>query len=271
MATQRLLSADRFAEIVYSYGDYPIYAPVSVASVDRLLSRASLPDGARILDLGCGAGAWMRRALQIYPTATADGVDLSASALTMARTGILAEGLAKRTRLHEQDATTFDPGDRYDLVLCLGISRAFGGLRPTLDVVGKHLRAGGLVLTGDNFLECEPPQALTDKIPDLREACPDLAGMVDLVLKAGWLSLYGHVSRRDELEETLWINAGSLNRWAMDNPDDPVAAEARELAAKSLDEGLRQYRGVIGYLSLLLAPSALDQASGNQVATSQDD
>ncbi|MFI5783364.1 SAM-dependent methyltransferase [Nocardia sp. NPDC051570] len=255
MAKSLLLSNDRYDEIFYTYADYPICAPVSLASADLLLRRAALPDGARILDLGCGAAGWTRRALRHYPTAIADCIDISAAALAIARTAVSADGVAERVRFHECDVTTFEPGDRYDLVLCVGVSSFLGGLRSTLALAGPYVRPGGLILTGDNFWEREPHQDILDIQPRVREECLDLRGTTDLVTKAGWLPVYGHVSRLDEHDDYWWTTVGAANRWALDNSDDPAASEVHDMAAKALDQWLRLYRGVIGWVDLLLAPA----------------
>src|SRR4051812_34661830 len=75
-----------------AHADHPIAAPVSGAHVMRLLRRTRLPDGARILDLGCGQAAWTLRALAFYHDATADGVDISAEALKAAEQAAEIQG-----------------------------------------------------------------------------------------------------------------------------------------------------------------------------------
>src|SRR4051812_22641372 len=112
--------------------DHPICAPVSEVHLERLLIRAKLPAGARILDLGCGEAAWTLRALELYPDATADGVDISARGLAAAAKDAEARGLSGRIRLHETSAVDFPVTEPYDLVLCVGATHAFGGLAATM-------------------------------------------------------------------------------------------------------------------------------------------
>lgn len=54
---------------------HPIAAPLADQSVAALLRRALRSGDERLLELGCGQGAWLLRALAAHPELTADGVD----------------------------------------------------------------------------------------------------------------------------------------------------------------------------------------------------
>ncbi|XVQ83638.1 SAM-dependent methyltransferase [Microbispora siamensis] len=111
---------DRQLLSAIAHRDRPIAAPVSAASLDRLLRRAALPEGARILDLGCGAGEWSLRALELVPSACADGVDISPHAVAAANEAAVRRGLADRLTLHTMPADAFTAAQPYDLALCVG-------------------------------------------------------------------------------------------------------------------------------------------------------
>lgn len=51
----------------------------------RLLSYVSLPEGAKILDLGCGTGRLLERLASQFPDLTGIGLDLSPEMLRQAR------------------------------------------------------------------------------------------------------------------------------------------------------------------------------------------
>ncbi|MEU9288237.1 methyltransferase domain-containing protein [Streptomyces sp. NPDC048275] len=230
---------------------HPIAAPLSDASVRTLLDRA-VPDGdARLLDLGCGSGAWLLRAQAGRPDLRADGVDSDADALAAARAAADAAGLGDRVAFYAQDAAEFSSPHRYDLVLSIGASHAFGGLLPTLKAAESHLVPGGSVLVGDCFWEHEPDRGTLDA-GFAADEYDDLATTVDQVVAEGWVPLYGHVSTLQEWDDYEWSWTGSLSRWALDHPGDPDHVQALKAAAEHRAAWLHGYRGTLGFVTLLL-------------------
>ncbi|GAA0442706.1 SAM-dependent methyltransferase [Acrocarpospora corrugata] len=234
-----------------AHRDHPIAAPVSGAQIARLLRRARLPESARILDLGCGEAAWTLRALALYQDATADGVDLSAHAIKAAEQAAEAYGVWERIRLHESAAADFPVAEQYDLVLCVGASHAFGGLVPTVEHVRRYLRPNGLALVGEGFWEREPTQeALTLLETDASEYA-GLPATVAAAESAGFSTVYAYTSDQSEWDDYEWSWTGSLLRWANENPG-PDADAARAAALEHRNMWLNGYRGILGFVTLLL-------------------
>ncbi|WP_214103425.1 SAM-dependent methyltransferase [Acrocarpospora catenulata] len=234
-----------------AHRDHPVAAPVSGAHITRLLRRARLAEGARILDLGCGEAAWTLRALALYHDATADGVDISAEGLKSAEQAADAQGVWERIRLHETPAADFPVAEQYDLVLCVGATHAFGGLLPTAEHVRRYLRPGGLAMIGEAFWEREPtPEALA-RLGAEPDDYRDLPGTVALAESAGFTTVYAYTSDLSEWDEYEWSWTGTLLRWANENPG-PDAAVARAAALEHRDMWLHGYRGVLGFVTLLL-------------------
>ncbi|MBX7551976.1 SAM-dependent methyltransferase [Streptomyces sp. NPDC088560] len=235
-----------------AHADHPIAAPLCDDSVHRLLQRGLHRADARVLDLGCGAGEWLVRALTDYPAVRADGVDLSEGALTRAAERARELGVHDRLTLHREDAAVFRAADAHDLVLSVGATHAFGGLLPTLAAARTHLAPGGRVLVGEGIWEREPSQEAVKMLGEFA----DLPTTVDRVVADGWTPVYGHVSTRQELDDYEWSWTGSLSSWALDHPDDPDAEEALEAAAVHREEWLRVYRDVFGFACLVLRRTA---------------
>lgn len=234
-----------------AHSDHPIAAPLSDDSVRTLLDQALRRGDERLLDLGCGQGTWLIRALADRPGLRAEGVDVDAAAIARAREAAAAAGLADRVVFHTLDAREFTSPHRFDLVLSVGAAHAFGGLPPTLEAAAGHLAQGGGVLVGDGFWERPPGQAILDIGFDPEE-CEDLATTVDRVTAAGWTPLYGHVSTQREWDDYEWSWTGSLSRWALDQPEHPDGADALKVADEHRTAWLRGYRGTLGFVTLYL-------------------
>ncbi|NUS09079.1 MAG: class I SAM-dependent methyltransferase [Nonomuraea sp.] len=235
-----------------SHTDHPIAAPLDDDSVRRLLERG-IPHGhARVLDLGCGGGEWLLRALTTHPGLRAEGVDVSESALARAREGATVRGVQDRLVLHREDAAGFAASPVFDLVLSVGATHAFGGLLETLAAARKHLAPGGRVLVGDGFWAGEPSPEAIEMLGDF----DDLATTVDRVVEHGWTPVYGHISTRHELDDYEWSWTGSVASWALDHPEDPAGSEALAVAATHRTEWLRVYRDSFGFVCLVLRPTS---------------
>lgn len=235
-----------------AHAGHPIKAPLDDGSVRKLLDHAVPRGDARALDLGCGGGEWLLRALSGHSGLRAEGVDISEGSLREAAEAADRLGVRERLVLHHQDGAAFASADPFDLVLSVGAAHVFGGLLPTLAAARRHLAPGGRVLIGDGFWEREPT-------PEAVEMLGDFAGLattLDRVAADGWTPVHGHVSSRGELDDYEWSCWGSLASWALDHPADPESAEVLETAATRRTEWLRVYRETWGFVTLVLRPTA---------------
>ncbi|MEU3565294.1 class I SAM-dependent methyltransferase [Kitasatospora sp. NPDC006786] len=236
-----------------AHARHPVAAPLADESVARLLDRATAgTERGRALDLGCGEGAWLLRTLAARPNWRAVGVDLDAAALTRARETATALGVVRRIGLHHVDVREFSSLEPFDVVLCVGATHAFGGLLPTLAAARELLAPGGRLLVGEAFWQCEPSQPALDGLGAAREDFADLATTTDRVLADGWTPVFGHVSSEQEWDDYEFSWTGSLAEWALDHPDHPDAAAAREAADRHRTEWLHGYRGTLGFVTYLL-------------------
>lgn len=127
-----------------AHTEHPIKSPLSDDSVRRLLERG-LPRGdERVLDLGCGTGEWLLRALAVRPGVRAEGVDISEEALAEAAARASDLGVRDRLVLHHRKAEEFVSQEPFDVVLSFGAAHAFGGLIPTLAAARRHLAPGAV-------------------------------------------------------------------------------------------------------------------------------
>jgi SAM-dependent methyltransferase len=231
-----------------AHAGHPIKSPLGDDSVRRLLEQG-LPTGEeRVLDLGCGGGEWLLRALATRPGVHAEGVDVSEDALAQADTAARDLGVRDRLVLHRRKAEEFVSEEPFDVVLSFGAAHAFGGLLPTLAAARTHLAPGGRVLVGDGFWERTPSPEAVEMLGDFA----DLATTVERVEADGWTPVDGHVSSRQELDDYEWSCWGSLSSWALDHPEHPDSPQVLEMATLRRTEWLRVYRDTFGFLSLVL-------------------
>jgi SAM-dependent methyltransferase len=244
------VNRERLSELAHAR--HPIKAPLDDEAVSRLLEHALPRGNGRVLDLGCGGGEWLLRALTMDPHVRAEGVDISEDALTQARRNASGRGVQDRLVLHRQEAESFSSPQLFDVVLSVGATHAFGGLLPTLTAARKHLAPGGRLLVGEGFWDREPSPEAVEMLGDLT----DLATTVDRVIADGWVPVHGHISTRRELDAYEWACWGSLASWALDHPADPDGAQVLKTANARRSEWLRAYRDSFGFVCLVLRPTS---------------
>jgi SAM-dependent methyltransferase len=243
---------DRSTLITATHADHPIASPLNDATVEHLLSRAVRDRTARLLDLGCGGGTWLLRALAAHEGVTAVGVDKTTAGFDGVRAEAARLGVGDRLDLRCEDVTTHRSTTRADVVLNVGAAYAYGSLASALAACRDHLADGGTLVYGDCFWEREPDAAVRAVIEDGPQTFTDLPTTVATVVAEGWTPVYGHVSTPQEWDEYEWCWTGSLARWALDHPEHPDRDEALALAAEHRAEWLGGYRGVLGFVVLLL-------------------
>lgn len=235
---------DRRRLSAIAHADHPVAAPIGAAAVTRLLEQA-LPASGRVLDLGCGRGAWLHAAVGVRPGVVATGVDVDPLVL-----GLAAE-VDPSIEWIEHDAATYAPPVPADVVLCIGSVHAFGSFEAALAGAGRHVAPDGTLVLGDGFWDAPPHEGTFAAGFEVDDHRP-LAEVVDLVVSTGWEVVAAHVSSTEEWDAYEWAWTGTLTRWAIEHPDDPDADGARAAAREHRHHWLRGWRGVLGFVTLVL-------------------
>ncbi len=106
------------------------------------------PDAVSLLELGCGSGTILEG---LGAVGRLTGIDRSPQMLAIAREKVPA------ARLIEADITTFDLGERFDVVVCifdtLNHITTFAGWRALFGHAHAHLEPGGLLIFDVNTAE----------------------------------------------------------------------------------------------------------------------
>ncbi|WP_435178492.1 SAM-dependent methyltransferase [Actinacidiphila sp. bgisy145] len=238
----------------------PLSDARAAAIIDRLAGTAP---PRTVLDIGCGWGAFMLPVLEAVPGATGVGVDLNAEDLARGRAAAEQRGLADRVAFVEESGigTTRGPAD---LVLCLGAGHALtdqsppGHIKAALEALRGLVTPNGRVLYGEGFWEQPPPpDRLAAMWPGASAGeLPDLAGLVDLAVAAGFRPSWIETANADEWDAFESGYQSDTEDWLAAHPGHPLAAETRARLDAHRANWLRGYRGYLGIAYLTLTPAA---------------
>ena len=120
-----------------------------------LLDGLDLPPDGSVLDLGCGWGELLLRAMARAPGARGLGIDRDESALARARATAVARGLDTRVRFEPADLRTYVAAPA-DVVIAVGIGHVRRQIDESLDFLHRHVRPGGSCLFADGFWRATP-------------------------------------------------------------------------------------------------------------------
>lgn len=223
--------------------------PLSEGHAALLLQRLDVVAGAHVVDLGCGWGELLLRAVGADGTGstTGTGVDTDDAALARGRALAVNRSLDKRVTFLKQEAAAWrEPADR---VICIGASHAFGGTPAALTALANLVQPGGRLLFGEGFWERPPTSEATEILGT--EIMP-LADLVEHARSLGWRGL--HVSTADQQEwddfESTWL--AGRQEWLLHHPEDPRAAGLRDELDARLREYVGVYRGTLGLAYFVL-------------------
>lgn len=226
--------------------------PLSEAHGALLVERLAIPDGARVLDVGCGWGELLLRSVSAGgPTTTGTGVDTDGPSIERARALAAKRGLGTRVTFTRQEAAAWrEPADR---VLCVGAAQGFGSTVAALDALAGLVLPGGRLLFGEAFWErpttIEASALLGEQITPLPE-------LVERVRARGWRVLHMSTADQREWDDFESTAVAGRQEWLLRNPDDARAAEVHGELDARLREYVCVYRGLLGMAYLVLGRRA---------------
>ncbi|HEX6287549.1 MAG TPA: class I SAM-dependent methyltransferase [Herpetosiphonaceae bacterium] len=230
-----------------AHGDHIFANPVGEAKIDRVLGLLDLPQGARVLDVGCGNAELLLRLIERYDVVGV-GVDPNAEALAEARRRSAGRVPANRLELHQLPVAEFAaPPGTFDAALCIGATHAYGDYLHTVAALKALVRPGGALLLGEGYWK-QPPApeylALLGATPD---ELTDHAGNVARAVAAGLIPLYSAVSSDDEWDHYEGLYCRAVERYVAAHPDDPDSAEFGDYIRRWYAGYLRWGRATLGF------------------------
>ena len=148
---------DRAALSAVTHRGVPFANPLAQAAIDDAIAALRVPDRARALDVGCGAGELLARLAARHSLRT-EGIEPAAEWAAVARSRVDV--------VHEAAfaEVTLEHGG-YHLVCCLASSHAIGSWNESLrGLAGLARPDGGLGLVGEGFWEREPSAGYLERL-----------------------------------------------------------------------------------------------------------
>ncbi len=224
--------------------------PMSEAAIDRALSLMALPDGARVIDVGCGKGEVAARIARRW-RGTVDAVDSSQPMCDEAR---------RRSRgapvvIHNRDAGAFVrsvPPATYDGAVCLGSSHALGGWAQALDQLRLIVKPGGEALIGEGVWENQPAQEYLAATGITLGEMPTLHGLLAAADQLGFNARWCTTATQREWDEYECAHARAIDDFVAANPADPEAPAMLTRSRAWRDAYRRWGRGTLGFALAIL-------------------
>lgn len=218
-------------------------SPLGELHSDELFEHMKLSVTTSIVDLGCGWGELLLRAVA-RTGAKGTGVDTDNLALDRGKRAAQKNDI--KVDFIRQPAADWQ-GTR-DRAICIGSSHTLGGSRAMLQRLAEIVPKGR-VLVGDTFWERRPTDIAREIHGD------DVSMLIDLVKmcrETGWEILNLTTADQREWDNFESSHRAGLRQWIIENPESPKAQEIREQLDEREREYIMNYRGLLGFAYLIL-------------------
>jgi len=226
--------------------------PSTSEKLDEMISLLNLKPGAKVVDFGCGKAEPLVRMAERY---NIDGVGVDKSPFCIRDA---EQNAQKRVQAPSKLAFVEAGGTEYrvedgslDMAICLGASWIFGGYRGTLSTLGRYIRPGGLVLTGEPHWIQEPDPEYLKMSGMTRELFGTHADNVKTGVEEGLIPIYAILSTKEDFDRYEWLQFRAGELYAMENPTDTDVPELLKRIHHGREEYTRFGRDTLGWAMYL--------------------
>ncbi len=144
----------------------------------------------------------------------------------------------------------------FDLTAMLGSGGIAGGVAGICARLAQWTRPGGYVLIGEGYWAKAPAAEYLAHLGAAPDELRDHRGNVEAGIAAELIPLHATVASSDEWDEYEWKYSRSIERYAIEEPEDPDVAAMLERIRRWRDAYLRWGRDTLGFgLYLFLRPA----------------
>lgn len=246
---------DPFKFTTIAHHDRVLLGPVSECSVDELLAHVrvpSAPQPPRVLDIGCGKGEMLLRAMERL-NGSGVGVDPNPSFIAAAR--------ARAHRRVPQGALTLLqsplersplPPGQFSLLICTGACHAFGDYPTALRESQRYVMPNGWAIFGHGYWKQAPAPEYLAAFGGSEDEMADLESTKQTAREAAWTVVASHESSTAEWDEYELAYAAAVRRWLQARPHDEDVGTFRDRIETWHDAYQRWGRHTMGFTMLLL-------------------
>ncbi len=205
-----------------------IHDPFTPEKLATLGAALRLEKGTRILDLASGSGEMLCTWARDYGV-IGTGVDMSQLFTEQAKVRAEKLGVAGQVKFIHGEAAGFISDEKVGVATCLGATWIGGGVAGTIELLGRSLRPGGIILIGEPYWRQLPP---TEDVAKgcLAGAISDFLPLPELLASFGRLGydvvemVLADQDSWDRYEAAKWL---TMRRWLEAYPADELADEVR--------------------------------------------
>lgn len=191
----------------------PRILPALPGVVDRL------DQGARVVDVGCGAGLAVLTMAEAFPASTFDGYDPSAHAIERARARTAEAGVVNAT-FHVKEAAELPREPTFDLVLTLDCLHDMPGPAQAMAAIRRSIQPDGVWLIKEIRSGASWPDNLKNPMLAMMFGTSVATCLSSALSEPGGAGL-GTLGLPTELAEQMCRDAG-FSRFVVHDFDDPV-------------------------------------------------